>query len=555
MLNGFVPWPRKNVETYIEKGYWQNLTINEALETWVTKFAERPALAYEGKEITFHQMDEYATRIAYQMASLGMKTYDRIVMQLFNIPELVYLFYACMKIGAIPICSLPTHRWAEISYLANQSGACAHAIPAGTVKDFDFEEFADKIRREIPSMKIALTAGKSVRPDMYSINELMEMDVDLVTARAKLKNYRPDPMAPALFQLSGGTTGVPKIIPRTHNDYYYNSKCVANALDYDINTRTLIAIPLMHNAPLVNGLLPVHSCGGTIVLTASYAPEAILQAIAENKANLLTLVPVLIHRLMDLPAEVLDRYDISSLNHFMGSWNPDDQVIPEFIDRFHCDGVQTYGMAEGLICWSRWSDPPDIRHGTDGRPVSEADEVKVVDPETHEAVAPGQIGECWCRGPYTIRGYYKAPERNKEAFISDGYYRTGDLVILDSNGNITWRGRIKDCIDRGGEKINAEEVENCILKFSKVDSVAVVGMPDKEYGERICAFIVSKPDVNFTLEELQDFLIEEMHIARFKVPERLEFIDELPITKIGKYEKKSLREMVTNKLKSEGKIT
>jgi len=212
-------------------------------------------------------------------------------------------------------------------------------------------------------------------------------------------------------------------------------------------------------------------------------------------------------------------------------------------------------MAEGLICWSRWSDPPDIRHGTDGRPVSEADEVKVVDPETHEAVAPGQIGECWCRGPYTIRGYYKAPERNKEAFISDGYYRTGDLVILDSNGNITWRGRIKDCIDRGGEKINAEEVENCILKFSKVDSVAVVGMPDKEYGERICAFIVSKPDVNFTLEELQDFLIEEMHIARFKVPERLEFIDELPITKIGKYEKKSLREMVTNKLKSEGKIT
>ncbi len=556
MLKGFVPWPKAYANIYKKKGYWQDLTIGEAVETWCKKFAESPAIAFKGKEITYRQMDEYSTRIAYQMSVLGIRTYDRIVMQLFNVPELVYLFYACMKIGAIPICTLPTHRWAEISYLAKQSEARAHAIPAGTVKDFDFEEFACKVRREISGMNIALSVGKPARPGTNSINDLMEKEIDLEKARIKLKKYRPDPMEPALFQLSGGTTGVPKIIPRTHNDYHYNAKCVADALDYNMNTRSLIGAPLMHNAPLINALLPVHSRGGTIVLNASLAPESLLKATSENRANILTVPPVLIHRLMDLPTEVLSKYDISSLRRFIGSWNPDDLVIiPEFMKRFHCDGVQTYGMAEGLICWSRWSDPANIRHGTDGRPVSEADEVMIVNPQTHIPVAAGQIGECWCRGPYTLRGYYKAPERNKEAFTPDGYYRTGDLVTMDTDGNITWRGRIKDCIDRGGEKINAEEVETYILKFKSVDSVAVVGMPDREFGERVCAFVVPKAGAIFSLQELRDFLIKEMNIARFKVPERLEFIDELPITKIGKYEKKSLREKITAVLKSEGKIS
>ncbi|MGD0854967.1 MAG: AMP-binding protein [Dehalococcoidia bacterium] len=554
MLKGFVPWPKEYVKLYKEKGYWQGVTIGEAFETWCKKYSERPALIYNGKEITYRQLDDYATRIAYQMTELGIKTYDRIVMQMFNSAELVYLFYACMKIGAIPICSLPTHRWAEISYVAKHSEARVHAIPAGTVKDFDYEEFADKVRQEIPGMKIVLTVGKPVRSGMYSINELMEKEIDLEKARAKLKKYRPDPMEPALFQLSGGTTGVPKIIPRTHNDYYYNVKCTVEALGYDTNVRSLAAGPLVHNFALINVLLPIHMSGGIIVLSSSFASEALLKAIAEYRVNYIQLPSPLIHRLVDLPIEVVEKYDISSLYRFMTSWNPEDPAIPVFMSRFHCDGIQGYGMSEGLICWSRWSDPQDIRHNTDGRAVSEADEVQVVDPETHAPVAPGQIGECWCRGPYTIRGYYKAPERNKEAFTPDGYYRTGDLVTMDAAGNITWKGRIKDCIDRGGEKINAEEVENYILKFSKVNSVAVIGMPDKEFGERICAFVVLKGGATFTLEELQDFLVKEVHVARFKVPERLEFIDELPITKIGKYEKKSLKEKITSILKKEGKI-
>jgi 2,3-dihydroxybenzoate-AMP ligase len=554
MLEGFVPWPKEYAKKYIEKGYWEGITLGEAFESWVEKYADRPALAYQGSEITYRQMDSFATRIAHQMTELGVKTYDRVILQLFNVPELVYVYYACMKIGAIPISSLPLHRWSEIKYIAEESKARVHVIPAGVVRDFNYEEFAEKIQAESPDLKVVLAVGKTANPKVHSINTFMDKELDSKTAKKKLAKYRADPMEPALFQLSGGTTGVPKIIPRTHNDYLYNAKCVASALEYNDKSRVIASTPLVHNVALVCLMLPLHSKGGCLVLPPSISPEGLLEAISLNKADTMGIVPVFIHRLLELPDEVRDKYDISSLRRIMGIWNPEDSTTVKFMEVFHCDGIQTYGMSEGLICWTRWTDPPEIRHKTSGSPVSEADECRVIDPETNQEVAPGQIGEMHCRGPYTIRGYYKSPERNKEAFTPDGYYKTGDLVRMDSERHITWTGRIKDTIDRGAEKINAEEVETYILKFNKVKQVAVIGMPDKALGERVCAFVVPQQGQTFELSELRTFLTKEAQVAEFKQPERLEFLDELPITKIGKYEKKSLREKVIKMLTEEGKI-
>jgi 2,3-dihydroxybenzoate-AMP ligase len=497
-------------------------------------------------------MDLYATRLAYQMARLGVKTYDRVVMQLFNVPELVYMIYACFKIGAIPICSLATHRWAEIAFVAKESEARVHVIPAEITKDFDYVAFAKKVREEVPTLNFIFTHGKCMEANVIPINDLINNEVNLGEAREELARYRPDPMEPALLQLSGGTTGVPKMIPRTHNDYAYNAKCVAAALSFDENVRALVTLPLMHNAPLVNGLLPVHLRGGTVVLTKSIAPEAVLQAISQNKATSVTAVPVLLHRLLDVPEDVRTSYDLSSFRSLLWGGNavePDIQF--KFRETFKCDTDQTYGMAEGLICWTRPSDPVEIKVHTQGRPVSEADEVRVVDVNTGGDVPVGEIGECWVRGPYTLRGYYKASERNKEVFSPDGYYKTGDLIKRDRQGNITVAGRLKDCISRGAEKINAEEVESHIMKFSKVKNAAVVAMPDKVMGERVCAFVVPKPGKSFNLEELTDFLLKEEKIAKFKVPERLEFIDDLPVTKVGKFEKKSLRERIAAILEAE----
>jgi len=552
MLNGFSPWPEKEVKRYKAKGYWQDLTIGEHFDRCVEEYADQPALAYHGKEISYREMGEYATRLAYHLIRLGLRPYDRMIMQLFNVPELVYLIYACAKMGAIPICSLPTHRWSEISFLAKESQARAHAIPAGTEKGFDYEAFSEEIRETAPSIEYTLTLGDSTQPQVSSILDLLEKDLDLNTAQKELTRYQPDPMEPALFQLSGGTTGVPKIIPRTHNDYMYNAACSAKVLEFNKYTRLLLVLPLMHNFPLVNGLFAVHSKGGTVILTESMAPGTVLQAISENKASAVVTVPVLLHRLLDVPEKERKSYDLSSFKHLFWGGNPvDPEIQLKFRETFQCDTDQGYGMAEGLLCWTRPSDSLEIKLHTQGRPVSEADDVRVMDVNTGEECSVGEIGECWTRGPYTLRGYYKAPERNKEAISPDGYYKTGDLIKRDGQGNITVVGRLKDCISRGAEKINAEEVENHITMFPKVNYAAVVAMPDKVMGERVCAFVVSKAGAAFSLEELTDFLLNEQKIAKFKVPERLEFIYELPVTKVGKFEKKSLRERIARILDEE----
>jgi 2,3-dihydroxybenzoate-AMP ligase len=553
-MEGFIPWPDEFAKLYKEKGYWEDKTFGEHLAQWVEAYGDRPALAYRGQDISYNQMDEYATRLAYHMARLGMKTYDPVVMQLPNIPELVYMVYACLKIGAIPICSLPNHRWSEISFLAKETEARAHVIPA-SAKDFDYEGLALEVREAAPSVKYVFTAGETNRSGMISINDLLERGVDLKEARREIARYRPDPMLPALFQLSGGTTGVPKIIPRIHNDYYYNALRAAVALEFDGNTRCVLALPLMHNFPLVNGLFAIHDRGGVAVLVESLAPEALLQAISENKADGLMTVPVLMHRLLEIPDDVLEKYNLTSFKHLYWGGNavpPDIQM--KFRQVFHCDSDQTYGMAEGLINWTRPSDPLDVKLNTQGSPVSEADEVKVVDINSGEEMPLGTVGECWTRGPYTLRGYYKAYDHNKIVFSPDGFYKTGDLIKKDERGNLTIVGRIKDCISRGAEKINAEEIEAHIVKFPKAKNAAVVAMPDPVMGERVCAFVVPQAGETFALQELNNFLLNEQKIAKFKVPERLEFIDELPITKVGKFEKKSLREKIEEILKSEGKI-
>jgi non-ribosomal peptide synthetase component E (peptide arylation enzyme) len=211
-------------------------------------------------------------------------------------------------------------------------------------------------------------------------------------------------------------------------------------------------------------------------------------------------------------------------------------------------------MAEGPLFWTRRDDPDEVRFETQGRPQSPADEFKIiVDPLTEREADPGEMGELWCRGPHTIRGYFRAEEHNAKAFSVDGFYKSGDLVRLHPSGNIVVEGRLKDCINRGGEKISAEEIENHILSNPKVNICACVSMPDPVLGERACAFIVLKDGQELTLNELNRFLTEERRIAKFKLPERLELVDVLPLTNVGKLNKAAMRAIISEKLEKEAK--
>ena len=550
MLEGFVPFPEDFVTKYKKKGYWAGKTLGEEFDEFVDRFADRVAISFQGKQVSYRQMGERVNRLALHFIDRGLKTYDRMICQLPNEPEFIYCFYAAVKIGVIPIAALPAHQHAEISFFTKFTGARCHTIPS-RYKSISHQDISRKIREKEPYLELTFVSGDNVDDDFIAINDLLDDRIEERIPLNSLKKYRPDPMEPALFQLSGGTTGVPKVIPRTHNDYSANYRRAAEILNLTEDSIIGIAIPINHNfAMACPGFIGTHYNGGRVVPIPSTKTETIFEAIEQEKITIMPTPPALLIRWME--SEVLSKYDLSTFNVALAGGA---RLNPEAAKRVKpilgCDYHQNLGMSEGMLFWTRQGDSEERLLNTQGAPMYDDDEVKVVD-ENENEVPQGETGELLVRGPYTIRGYYNAPEYNKKAFTADGYYRTGDLVRLHEGRYVSVEGRIKDTINRGGEKISAEEVENHILAHPKVENCAYVAMPDHEMGEKGCAFILPKRGQTLTFEELIDFLKKERHIATFKLPERLELIEEFPMTKIGKINKKELRSIINEKLKEEG---
>ncbi|MGH7855460.1 MAG: (2,3-dihydroxybenzoyl)adenylate synthase, partial [Candidatus Binatia bacterium] len=370
--------------------------------------------------------------------------------------------------------------------------------------------------------------------------------------RDDIKHLSIDPEDPAVFQLSGGTTGIPKLIPRSHNDYIYNSRIAAAVTGVAEEEIFLDVLPLAHNLPLAcPGLQGYLLHGGRFVLSNSTRSEDIFALIERHWVTHMAVVPALLIRLINDP--LITKYDLSSLRVIQsGGQRLQPEVrrrTKELIPRVTVQ--ENFGMAEGMLMFVRFDDPEEVRMETVGRPLSPDDEVRLVDDDDHE-VAPGEVGELLARGPYTLRGYFGVPEYNARAFTSDGFYRSGDLMRLHPSGNYMVEGRKKDLINRGGEKISAEEIENLVLAHPAVQNVACVPMPDPILGERMCAYVILRGGESLTLQELVAFLLEQ-EIAKHKLPERLEIVEELPLSPFGKVSKKDLTERITQLLKVEGK--
>jgi len=360
---------------------------------------------------------------------------------------------------------------------------------------------------------------------------------------------RADPYDVAFMLLSGGTTGMSKLIPRTHADYLHNARSCAAVLGWGSDTAYLVDLPAAHNFALgAPGMVAALSIGGRVILCASTDPDAIFSAIDSHRASVLPATPALLINLLASPRRA--QHDLRSLRQIIVGGQ---RMLPELVDRLcaafpQATPLHAFGMAEGLTNLTRPEDPLECKRETQGRPVSPADELRIVDEEGRD-VPHGASGELIVRGPYTIRGYYRAEEHNAVAFTAEGFYRTGDLVRRHASGNLVVEGRKKDMINRGGEKISAEEVENLLLGHPRVRQVAVVAMPDPVMGEKSCAFVIARDGASIELAELNDFL-RESKIAKFKWPERLEVVDAFPLTAMGKVSKKALRETVAAKLRA-----
>jgi 2,3-dihydroxybenzoate-AMP ligase len=407
---------------------------------------------------------------------------------------------------------------------------------------------AEELRGALPAMRELIVVGERAGPRMTRFADLLGDRIEDRVSVASLARLKPDAGMPAVFQLSGGSTGLPKVIPRTHNDYLYNSYLLSSKSGYDRDGVALVAIPMLHNFPLAGAVQPGLLLGGKIVLAQGPEPETVFRLVERERVTWICAVPAMVVSWLNDPR--LKRADLSSLKSLaVGGARLNPEPARRVLNEIGPVVTQVYGMAEGLCCSTRAGDPEEVVVETQGRPMSEDDEIRIVDEDDRD-VPPGELGELLTRGPYTIRGYYNAEEHNRASFTPDGYYRTGDVVRMHRSGNLIVEGRRKDLINRGGEKISAEEIENLILSHPAVENAAVVAMPDAVLGERACAYVVLRPSASLDLGALARFL-EEKRIARFKLPERLEVIERLPATAVGKISKKDLRDDIQRKLARE----
>ncbi len=548
-MEGFTPWPPEFAQRYRSAGYWIDKTISEVMDESFARFESRTALVVDtGHRFTYGELGKRVHRLALHLNSLGLKVYDRLVLHMPNVAELVITYLAAIKAGVIPIMALAAHRETEIGYFVKLSEARALAITA-SFKGFDYQQMAAAVQAKNPTLENVLVAGGDPRTGYHSIDAFLADPIEERVSTAGLP--RPDPDLPAAIILSGGTTGDPKLVPHTHNDYVYISRRNAEICEFDRDTITLIAIPQGHNFALATpGLQSVLFSGGCEVLSSDPSAGGMMGMIQKYGVTHCSAVPTIILGMLDHPK--LSDYDLSSLKVILtGGAKLNPEIAIRIRPELGCEVQQVLGMAEGFLFWTRLGEPDEINLYTQGRPQSPADELRIVDPATGADVPPGEMGEAWGRGPHTIRGYYRAPERNAVAFSPDGFYKTGDLVRLHPSGNVIYEGRIKDCINRGGEKISAEEIENHLLAHPKVANCACVAMPDPILGERTCAYVIPTPGEALTLAELCEFLVNERKIAKFKLPERLELVDSFPVTAVGKLSKKMLREMIAAKVSGE----
>jgi 2,3-dihydroxybenzoate-AMP ligase len=551
MLEGCTPYPQEFAERYVREGYWRAETLGDLLNASARNFAARGAVSDASRSLSYLELDQLADRLALRLLHHGFQPRDIVVLQLPNTWEFGVIFFALMKIGVIPVMCLLPHRNAELAYFARLTGSKGYFLMP-SLRGFDYLAMAREIQQEAPTLKSLIALGHGSQPGVSYLAPWLDEPVEQ-SASESLAAVRPDPFDVAFFLLSGGTTGIPKLIPRTHADYVYHARQCAREAEWDSGVAFVIVIPAAHNFPLGSpGLVGAVSVGGRVVMCPSTAPDTIFEAIQRERCTHLAVSPALLISLLNAPSR--SSYDLSSLRFVCAGGQ---KMLPALVDRAyaawpHVTMGHAFGMAEGLINLTRPSDQLEVIRETQGRPVSPADECRIVDDEGRD-VAPGEVGELITRGPYTIRGYYRAEEHNRTAFTPDGFYRTGDMVRMHPTGNFVVEGRKKDMINRGGEKISAEEIENLILAHEHVHMAAVVAMPDPVMGEKSCAFVIPKAGYSLSLQELCDFLLRRK-IAKFKLPERLEVVDAFPLTSVGKVSKKDLRARIAERLKAEQTI-
>ena len=542
-IEGFTEYAQADREKYNLRRWWLGMTWSDLVDKASDIYPDKVALVDGVISMTYGELRNKVDRLAVALMNLGIKEKDWVLLQFPNWHEYIISFFAMQKIGALTVLLIPRHTQTEINHFASLTRPVAWILPSRYGK-IDYQPIIDDVTKENPQITniIQVRAEKGSYPTLYELIEKTELTPENLKA---LDARRPDPDEVSHIMPTGGSTGLPKASVRTHNSYITNVEYHAKVWEITSNDTLMVITPVGHSMAMHWGIGAAFINYAKLVLLDSTAPEDICAWIEKEKVTAVPSVPALITRMVTM--EGLEKYDLTSLKKIsLGGAPSTPELLKNAYEKLKCLVINAFGSSEGTNISTRPGDPIETILNSVGRPACPYDTIKIID-EAGNEVAPMAEGELVSKGPGIFTGYFRSEAENADTFTPDGFFKTGDKARKDHKGNITITGRIKDIINRGGEKISAIDIENRMCAHPAVHEAAVVGMPDAVLGERICAYVVMKAGQTVTFEEIVTFL-KQGGASVQQLPERVEFATELPVTKIGKIDKKALREDIKAKL-------
>jgi len=543
-MEGFPGYKKEDAQLYNKYRWWLGLTWGDVLDKASDLYPGKVGLVDDFGRLTYAELREKVDRLAIGLVGLGIEKYDFVLLQIPNWNEYVVAFFAVQKIGAVAVLLLPRHTELEINHLSMLTKPKAWILPE-RYRRIDYLPIIEKVRKENPQLEHTISVRAKEGIGFISLEQLIEDTRLTGNDLRELESRRPDPMEVAQIMPTGGTTGLPRAVPRTHNSFLCNVEYHSRAWEITSEDTVLTIAPVSHGQGMLCGV------GGAIfnfakfVLIDSTEPTDICRVIEKERVTAIPTVPAILIRLINF--ERLKQYDLSSLKKiYAGGAASKPDLVKDVVERLNCKFVNAFGSVEGSNAMTRLDDDFEIVCNTVGKKCCPYEKYKIVDRDEN-MLPPNREGQLVTKGPGIFTGYFKSVEENQDIFTKDGFFKTGDLAKIDEFGNIKITGRIKDIIIRGGENISAVDIENLIISHPGVEDVAVIGMPDRELGERICAYVQPAAGKKLRFDKIISFL-KRKGASVLQLPERIEFVDSIPLTKVGKADKNALREDIKKRL-------
>lgn len=541
---------------------WVKTTIGEMVDQMASRFPDRDALVFKNNHITYKELQQKSTQVAKALLSLGIGKDDKVALWMFNNPEWVYTWLGTMYIGAVSVPVNIKLKAYDLEFVLKQSNATSIVLAdkferqnkvinyLSTLRELcgaelDHSEPGQLKSGKLPELKNVICLSNVIHPGTFDFKGLMTANFGSeIESAFERRRISIDPDSVANIQYTSGSTSFPKGCMLTHNGMVRNGYSVAERFQTTERDRYLGHLPLFHNLGSVVTLLSALTKGASVVLMEQFDPEEALQLCEAEKVSIVHNVETTLKMLLD----TIDRrkYNLSSLRCGFSTGSPD--FLRKGIQELGFDYIcSVYGLAETSpnVAVGDANDSLEVLVSNEGKP-HEGVEVKIIDSSTGNIMPPDGTGEICVRGWNVMKGYYEMPQETEKAIDPEGWLHTGDLGVLDENGYLTYKGRIKEMIRVGGENVSPLEVESLLNAHPKIYEAQVVSVPDPRLVEVCAAVIQLREGVQCDEAEIITYCKERL--ANFKVPRYVQFVKEFPLTGSEKIPKYKVREEVMTKL-------